>query len=76
MWLATAASPLDTSTGIPSPFHDVTTTLADLASTQAAYGAGATDGFDEMMDNIYSDWSKLDAVATNVLNAWVVKNDG
>ena len=73
MWLATAASPLDTSTGIPSPFHDVTTTLADLTSTHAAYGAGATDGFDEMMDNIYSDWSKLDAVPTNVLNAWVVK---
>ena len=71
LWLATAASPLDTtSTGIPSPFNDLTTTLGDLAKNEAKYDLAAPDGFDEMMDNIYSDWSKLDAVATNVLNAW------
>jgi hypothetical protein len=74
MWLATAASPLGTSTGIPSPFNDVSKTVTELASEQEVDMTDVSAGFDEVMDTIYSDWGKLNAVATNVLVVWEVKD--
>lgn len=75
LWLSTATSPLDkTSTGIPSPFNDVSKTLEELAEEtfQSDYVGNTGDAFDQMLDNIYSDWTKLDTVAAKVVTTWKV----
>lgn len=76
LWLSTASSPLDrTSTGIPSPFNDVTTTLATLATQeyQAQYNENTGDAFDQTLDNLYSDWYKLSTSSTNTATVWEVQ---
>jgi hypothetical protein len=76
LWLSTASSPLDkTSTGIPSPFNDVTTTLANLANADylSLYTENTGDAFDQMLDNIDSDWYKLSTAATNSATVWKVQ---
>jgi hypothetical protein len=77
LWLSTAASPLDKgSTGIPSPYNDIVKTFAELANAtyQATYSANLGSGFDQMLDNLYNDWSELSTASANSLTVWKVND--
>ena len=48
--------------------------LEELAKEtfQSDYQGNTADAFDQMLDNIYSDWTKLDTVAAKVVTTWKV----
>ena len=56
--------------GIPGQDYAILTTAGDLAQNYATYLSNAPQAYDILLDNIYTDFTKLDMVAQKVQGPW------
>ncbi len=74
MWAGDLAGSPDGSGGIPSPETTLLTTVAQLAKAQSTYIERSQLNYNTVINNIYSDWTKLSTVGGNVAGKWSITN--
>jgi hypothetical protein len=72
MWAGDLAGNPDGSGGIPSPESTLLTTVAGLAQAQNVYIERSQLNYNTVINNIYSDWTKLSTVGGNVAGKWAI----
>jgi hypothetical protein len=72
MWAGDLAGSPDGSGGIPSPESTLLTTVAQLAEAQNTYVQRSQLNYNTVINNIYSDWTKLSTVGGNAAGKWAV----
>ena len=72
MWAGDIAGNPDGSGGIPSPESTLLTTVAELAQAQNIYIQRSQLNYNTVINNIYSDWTKLSIVGANVAGDWAI----
>jgi hypothetical protein len=72
MWAGELTGDPDGSGGIPSPESTLLTTVANLAEAQILYIQRSQLNYNTVVNNIYSDWTKLSAVGANVAGKWAI----
>lgn len=74
LWAAGSAGLVDSygGTGIPLPEYSLLLDASDLADNYKTYLQHADSAYDTMLDNILSDWYKMDAVSYGSNNQWLV----
>lgn len=75
LWAAGSAGVVDTNnSGIPTPDYAILVTADELANNYRQYLSHADAAYDTLMDNILSDWYRLNTVAYATAHQWSLNN--